>query len=576
MVIFPYVDLKHLHSLEIFTAGHNVVDLESTALHNLKELLEFESTNSYSQSPSLFFIYNLDKNKVKEVMSLENIRCVLNVRENVPELVNGSTFIFYNKKNSQFLNLEQTNLDFEEYLISSSGSGEVLQDIIQKIKVISSRIFAELNQDSSLECLPELLKDFDEKYWRKILDFTEIYYDIEIPNTTQLGVPKFSHEKEQLHENVKDYSDEYTILVSKNKAIGKEFIQLLHDYRIKKVNSSHLGLGQLFNPLELYNYLRNHHWKEGIPPSFTKEWSEMKLSQYKLTEQDQLDFDTIIEQLSLKTNDLQITKMTPHKQILTKKKSLSMVPSSSVPISDWKEFQQWIVNHIEALDRFSGNKSQTEPKELDITPLVISSTFSQTLQDIFRTAEGLFKVYKNDLSLKDASLVIAEYGKGLETVLHEKISPVFNLPIKKYHHKFVENKTSVDFDKKFKNLMTSKSVTLGTWVDIIEKRSRVHKSEETKEFYMNLNEKFDKDLLETIKKACIFLSPWRNRSVHNKTIALEKVATLRERTIQLLNPVIIALYDIPKNSPMPSILDFNQFKVWLLEKLNEMNEFMKH
>ncbi|MDX1797557.1 MAG: hypothetical protein R3255_02805 [Candidatus Lokiarchaeia archaeon] len=41
LVIFPYVDLKHLHALEKFTVGYNVVDLETTALHNHKEILEF-------------------------------------------------------------------------------------------------------------------------------------------------------------------------------------------------------------------------------------------------------------------------------------------------------------------------------------------------------------------------------------------------------------------------------------------------------------------------------------------------------------------------------------------------------
>ncbi|MFX1277712.1 MAG: hypothetical protein ACFFAT_22055, partial [Promethearchaeota archaeon] len=51
LVIFPYVDVKHLHALEIFTVGYTVIDLESTALHNIKEILEFEKDNSYSQSP---------------------------------------------------------------------------------------------------------------------------------------------------------------------------------------------------------------------------------------------------------------------------------------------------------------------------------------------------------------------------------------------------------------------------------------------------------------------------------------------------------------------------------------------
>ena len=75
------IDLKHLHTLEVFTAGYSHIDLESTALHDLKRVLEFESENTYSQSPSFYFIYNLERSNVKEVLSMEKIRCVLNSNE---------------------------------------------------------------------------------------------------------------------------------------------------------------------------------------------------------------------------------------------------------------------------------------------------------------------------------------------------------------------------------------------------------------------------------------------------------------------------------------------------------------
>ena len=314
--------------------------MESTALHDLKSLLEFESTNTYSQAPSLYFIYNLDKDKVKEVMSLENVRCILNASENVSDLVNGSKFVFYNKKSNQFLNLEETDLGFEEYLITSSGNKEVLQDTIQKIKVTSSIIFTELNKDGTLDKLPELLKEFDPKYWKKILDFTGSYFDIEIPDLSHLSLPD---RKEKPSKNLIDYSDEYAILVSTNKAIGKEFIQLLHDYRSKKVNSSHLVLEQLFNPLELYNYLRNHHWKEGIPESFIKEWSEMSFSQYKLTEADSIDFESILSKLDI---HIQIPKKIKDdvKDISKSKPTDNFsVQETKIPsIKDFPQFKIWI------------------------------------------------------------------------------------------------------------------------------------------------------------------------------------------------------------------------------------------
>ena len=120
LVIFPYVDLKHLHALEIFTAGHTSIDLESTALHDLRNILEFESSNSYSHSPTFYFIYNLDGDKVKEILVIDNIRCVLNSNEIIPELANGSKFVFYNKKNNQFVNYTEndSSLEFEQHLIS--------------------------------------------------------------------------------------------------------------------------------------------------------------------------------------------------------------------------------------------------------------------------------------------------------------------------------------------------------------------------------------------------------------------------------------------------------------------------
>ena len=322
--------------------------MESTALHDLKGLLEFESTNTYSQLPSLYFIYNLDKTKVEEVMSLENIRCVLNASENVSELVNGSNFVFFNKKSNHFLNLDETDLAFEEHLITSSGNKEVLQDTIQKIKVISSRIFAELNQNGTLDNLPQLLKEFDAKYWKKILDFTSSYFDIKIPDISYLPLPD---RKESLDKTLQDFSDEYTILVSTNKAIGKEFIQLLHDYRSKKVNSSHLVLEQLFNPVELYNYLRNHHWKDGVPESFMDEWIKMNMSGYQLTESDQADFEMIIKRLGLTTSAQEsVPSITPLPAL--KEPDLSIIPS---PSADWIKYKGWIEDRLTELARLTSD-----------------------------------------------------------------------------------------------------------------------------------------------------------------------------------------------------------------------------
>ena len=357
LVIFPYVDLKHLHTLEIFTTGHNVVDLESTVLHDLKNILEFEASNSYSQSPTLYFIYNLNKPKVQEIMTLDNIRCVLNSSENISELENGSNYIFYNKKKGQFLNYPETStdLEFEKALISSSASAVILQDSIQSIKNTASKIFQQINQKNSLDKVAILLKEYDAKHWQKILDFTARYYDIQLPNASELfkysSDVSFSKSREK---DLQDFSEEYEQIVSKNRAIGKEFIQLIHEYRSAKVNPSHLELEELFSPLKLYNYLRNRHWKDGIPESFIQEWSEMKLSSYELSDEDIVDFEDICSQLGIS----QVGNLSPPPEpinVSPKPKLSDQIFISEKPslLDNWQEFKQWLIVRMESVSRLT-------------------------------------------------------------------------------------------------------------------------------------------------------------------------------------------------------------------------------
>ncbi|MFX1377931.1 MAG: hypothetical protein ACFFA4_02460 [Promethearchaeota archaeon] len=342
LVVFPYVDLKHLHGLEIFTTGYNVVDLESTAFHNLKEILEFESDNSYSQNPTLYFIYNIDRERLKEIMQMESIRCIINSNENVSNLANGSKFIFFNKKNNQFLNYNSTasELEFENLLINNSQDEHILQENIHKIKMSATRIFKELNQSGKLETLPDILGEYDKNYWNTILDFTSRYYDINIPDTS--GITSKSQK------NLNDFSKEYEVLISTNQALGKEFIQLLHEFRSKRVNSAHLELEELYNPLKLFNYLRNHHWKEGIPKDFVEEWREMNISKYHLTESDQIDFETILEKLGL---EIKAMTLSPNVALLPEFEEDSLSLVMPLPSKDWNIYKNWIMAQLTALDQ---------------------------------------------------------------------------------------------------------------------------------------------------------------------------------------------------------------------------------
>ena len=350
VVIFPYVDLKHLHSLELFTIGCNIVDLESTALHNLKEILEYEKDNSYSQNPTLFFIYNVSKEEISELMELKGIRCIINTSNNVQDLANGSDFLFYNKKNNQFLNYDNNpDLEFENHLISSSENEIILQDKIVKIKTAATRIFTELNQDDKLTNLPEILADYDKQYWNKILMFTHKYYDVKIPNIKSL---KFEQRpKPRTQRLLKDYSYEYEIIISQNKNVAKEFIQLLHDFRSKKVNPSNLELEELFNPQKLYNYLRNHHWKEGIDKEFLEEWVQMNISKYTLAENDLNDFQVIFQKLDL-PSEIIINLFGVEKDNNVKENKPKIQNPSEIPsVKDFKKFKKWLLERIKDIEK---------------------------------------------------------------------------------------------------------------------------------------------------------------------------------------------------------------------------------
>jgi len=359
LVIFPYVDLKHLHALELFTVGYNVVDLESTALYNLKEIIESETNNSYSQNPSLYLIYNLDNEKVKEIMEIKNIRCILNTNENVSNLINGSQFVFYNKKNKKFINYPQhdSKLEFEKYLVSSSENETVLLDKIQKIKITANKIFAELNQTGNLDKLPQLLSDYDWKFWEKILSFVKLYYKVELPdiNAADNDESNEVHVVNKKSMDSNDFSREYELIVSLNKNIAKEFVQLLHEYRSQKVNAANLDLEQLYNPQKLYEYLRNHHWKNEIPEEFLRKWIHMDNSHYILKESDKNDFQKIFKKLNvedstiLKLCGIDSININRDIQIINEEKANEDITTKvcDIPsIENFPEFKKWILRRI--------------------------------------------------------------------------------------------------------------------------------------------------------------------------------------------------------------------------------------
>jgi len=365
LVIAPYVDLKHLHSLEIFTAGFNVVDLDSTALHNIREILELENNNTYSQTPCFFFITNINSNEIHEIMELDNIHCVINASEKIDSTIDDGHFVFYNKKNGSFLNYNpsKTNLEFEKQLIDTSKNKSILQDKILRIKSIATTIFTEINEELSMNSrkIAQILSEYDPKYWDKILGFTRLYYKIEIP---EIDV-KFSIDQKSKNSNKKpliDFSDEYHTIVSSNRKLGREFIQLLHDYRSRKVNSSNLDLEQLYNPQKLYDYLRNHHWKNGIDKEFLTEWQKMNNTKYALNEDDLSDFhkifnilkapEEILTDISTDSMNYDENITNYNNTILTERIKSKISSSNSIPsIKNFSQFKKWVLNKLDQIEK---------------------------------------------------------------------------------------------------------------------------------------------------------------------------------------------------------------------------------
>ncbi|MFX1273618.1 MAG: hypothetical protein ACFFBP_23075 [Promethearchaeota archaeon] len=372
LVIFPYVDLKHLHALETFTVGHNIVDIESTALYNLKEIIEGETVNSYSQNPNLFLVYNLDNEKLKEILEIEGIRCILNVKENAGSLANAERFVFYNKKTKTFLNHEfnDRDIEFERHLIMMSKNPDILLDTIQKIKASATRIFKDYIEVGKLDSLPVILRDYPKKYWSKILAFVETYFDIILPkvNISRLitlnssssfssGFPSFSHE--------------YELIITQNRDVAKEFTLTLHDYQSRKVNPANLELEQLFNPQKLYDYLRNNHWKNGISKDFLEEWISMRFTDIKLTDELKDEFQKLFENLNIPLNE--INELLPFKSHIKKRSIQDTEVNSSGNITNkeinfnFSELSISLSNVMTGIERvLFGNKISHQEKKFDL------------------------------------------------------------------------------------------------------------------------------------------------------------------------------------------------------------------
>ena len=360
LVIFPYIDLKHLRSLDLFAVGFETVDIDSTAIHNLNEIIEYECNSSYSQLQTLYFIINPSLEELERLVDSPGLRCVINSKENVESLANGDQFVFYNKKNNTFLNyaFESRDLSFEKEIIRDSSNKQSIMDELLKIKSISSKIFAELNQNNSSDNLPEILDEYDQKFWDKILRFTELYCQIEIPEFDRpVQLPKRKTSNNEI-----DYSAEYEVIIKTNRKIGRSFIKLIHNYRYDKVNPANLEINQLFYPQKLYNYLRNHHWKKGIPKEFAINLFKNISKDFSDPEEALMEFQVILNKLHLSysVSDADLKQKNEPEEIentLTEKtKSISNTNQPrkkyAIPsIDNFLEFKKWLLHKLTELEK---------------------------------------------------------------------------------------------------------------------------------------------------------------------------------------------------------------------------------
>ena len=161
--------------------------------------------------------------------------------------------------------------------------------------------------------------------------------------------------------------------------MGRSFIQLIHQYRFDKVNPANLEVNQLFYPKKLYNYLRNHHWKDGIPKEFAIDWLKNTSKDFSDAEEALMEFQVILNKLNLEysVNEVKIEKKKePETKINTLRKSrnkghaselLIPIPADrskigqTIPsIDNFSEFKRWLLQKMTQLENFEVNKTKGE------------------------------------------------------------------------------------------------------------------------------------------------------------------------------------------------------------------------
>ena len=368
------MDKKHLKSLEIFCVGYSIIDLDCTVLDDVVSIIDHEA-GTYSQNPNFYFIYNASKNIIASLHDRDRVHCIINTHEDVSQLVNGHSLIFYNKKSKKFNNwkFDYHELEFENHLFEESqGTISLLHDSLLHIKSFATRIYTALVETNNYPSIPIMFNEqadtYPSEYWDRILEFIEHYYDIKIPPEIYKGLQELKvlgnggskTIPQAKNPPLKDFSIEYDLIISTDRAISNAFVRALHDYRSEHVNSANLELSQLYNPKELYNYLRNHHWKDNIDEEFAINWfkdpalinennsKNVKIMLKKLAIPHDLVIKHEIEDMNKKiTFDSEQSESNFHEEIgISSIQNSEKIPS----IKDFKLFKAWILAKLDEIE----------------------------------------------------------------------------------------------------------------------------------------------------------------------------------------------------------------------------------
>lgn len=207
------------------------------------------------------------------------------------------------------------------------------------------------------------------------------------------------------------------------------------------------------------------------------------------------------------------------------------------------KFMQKAIDIAEILENYDESIEQYM-QELSLMKRVQGSAFlidritDEDVRDMLRSADKLIFDYLGGNPPPDSSMILVEYGKALETMLHQQVSIHFSPLLEKYKRRTF----SKDCRDKFIDLMKHLSISMGKWAKILEDFSKEPKEADVREFRNVLFTHFTTDTLKVIKDACIFMTPERNPVSHTEMRDMNYVLHKRKEIIEVINKVIEKLY----------------------------------